>query len=328
MFQANTENGYLIRVPKSFGCYKCIDVLGCGSTSIVVLVEDRNTGKRYSAKIIAIADIEKRKLLHSIEKEIAVLQEVDHPNIIKIRESFEIKNDKEEEFIVIIMEFCAKGDLLTLATHHKIKNDKQMKSILLGFLESIRYLHNRGITHGDIKSENILLSANNVAKLCDFGYCRTTFLAGDESKNGTLYYAAPELFRKGQFDPFKTDIYAIGITLYSLFELQFPFKDGDQNFIVRQIVTNQLSFRYGMNKKLKNLILKCTNKDPLCRPTIDDVINDEFFDIDGKRISKKNNNYAQVEMFNMKFFQNSLSNQEKQKQDSQVLDTYDSSLRI
>ena len=322
MFQANTENGFLIRIPKEFGCYTCIDVLGCGSTSIVVLVEEKNTKKRYSAKIIAVADVEPRKLLHSIDKEIAVLQEVDHPNIIKIRGSFEIRNDKEEEFIVIIMEYCGKGDLLTLAIHHKIRSENQMKMILLGFLQSIKYLHGRGISHGDIKSENILINSKNIAKLCDFGYCRTTFMAGDESKNGTLYYAAPELFRKGSFDPFKTDIYAIGITLYSLFELQFPFKDGDQHYIVRQIVSNQLSFRSGMNKKLKNLILKCTNKDPLCRPTIDDIINDEYFDIEGKNLAKKNNNSIQKDLF-FKSFQNSLSNQEKDNNQPQILGSYD-----
>ena len=327
MIQANTENGYLIRIPKEFGCYKFIDILGCGSTSIVGLVEDVNTGKRYSAKIISTTDIAQRKLTYSIEKEIAIIQEVYHPNIIKIRESFEIHNDKQDEFIVIIMEYCPKGDLLTLAVHHKIKKE-EIKSILIGFLESIKYLHSRGISHGDIKSENILLGSNNRAKLCDFGYCRTTFIAGDESKNGTLYYAAPELFRKGQFDPFKSDIYAIGITLYSLFELQFPFKDGDQRYIIKQIVSGQLSFRSGINKQLKNLVLKCTDKDPINRPTIEEIINDEFFDVEGKKIASKDNNLAQLNLINHKLNQNSLLNQEKQRFVPQNLDSFESNLKI
>ena len=228
MIQSNTQDGYEIKIPSSFRGYKVEELLGCGSTCIVVLVENENTHEKYSAKIISKTDVESRNLLESIKKEIKVLKSLSHPNIIKIEETFEIKNNNEEEFIVIITEYCEYGDLLSFATNEGFKNEKMMKKIILNFLEGIEYLHNKGISHGDIKAENILLGKEMTPKLCDFGYCRTSIIAGDESKNGTLYYAAPELFHKGQFDTLKTDIYAIGITLYSLAELQFPFKDGNQ----------------------------------------------------------------------------------------------------
>ncbi|KAK8846200.1 hypothetical protein M9Y10_020206 [Tritrichomonas musculus] len=334
MYSAKTENGYLIRIPKTFRCYTCLSTLGCGSTSIVVKVEDKNTGKYYSAKIISVTDIENRKLMDAIQKEIAILQEVDHSNIIKLRESFEIQNRYDEEFIVMILEYCDLGDLLTLVTKHKIKNENQIKTIILGFLDAIRYLHSRGISHGDIKSENILLNKNNVAKLCDFGYCRTTFIAGNESKNGTLYYAAPELFRRGEFDPLKSDIYAVGITLYSLFELTFPFKDGDQHYITKQIVNNNLSFRIGMNKKLKELVIKCTDKDPKNRPTIEEIINDDYFNFGGKKNITKNNNLAQINLLIEKTKKNtnqsfsSSSNQEKYEYEPKIPETYESNLKF
>ena len=292
MIKATTENGYSIRVPKLFGRYKCLKLLGWGGTSIVILVEDLKDRTKWAAKIVSIQDIEKRKLLHSIEKEMAMLQEIDHPNIIKIREHFEIENKYEERFIVMIMEYCEHGDLLTFTTKRKLKDEKLIKKIIYNFLDAIKYLHSGGISHGDIKTENILLTKNNIPKLCDFGFCRTTFLAGNDSKFGTLFYAAPELFQKGEFNPFKTDIYAIGITLYSIFELRFPFKEGNENEIVKQIMNYDLYFKFNASKKLQNLIQKCTDRVPLNRPTIEEVINYDYFNVDEKENVSKNNNLA------------------------------------
>lgn len=277
MLHTKTEDNYPIDIPYKFHGYNSLKVIGCGSTSAVVLVENQNTGQRFSAKIISKQDVQSRNLMDSIEKEIAILREIDHPHIVKIEDTFEMTNNCNQEFIVIIMEYCANGDLLTYATEHGFKNDKQRKKIIYGFLEAVEYLHSRGISHGDIKADNILLDENCSAKLCDFGYARTTFIAGDEAKNGTLYYAAPELFHKGKFETLKTDIWAIGITLYSLMELQFPFKDGDQQFIVKQIVTGHLSIRSGLANEAKKLIKKCTDMKPENRPTIEDIMNDDVF---------------------------------------------------
>lgn len=287
MLHEETQDGFPISIPTSFNGYNVIQLLGCGSTCIVVLVEDQKTQEKFSAKIISRKDIENRNMIKAILNEIKVLQSLDHPHIIKVREAFDLTNDSDEEYYVIIMEYCSNGDLLSYATGPGFKSEAEKKKILMGFLEAIKYLHANGISHGDIKSENILLDDFYSPKLCDFGFCRLNQISGDDSKNGTLYYAAPELFVKGQFDSFKTDIWAIGITLYSLSELQFPFKDGDQNCIVRQILNARLSIRSGMEPKLKGLDEKCTLKNPELRPSIDDVIHDAYFA--GDLPSKKNN---------------------------------------
>ena len=75
----------------------------------------------------------------------------------------------------------------------------------------------------------------------------------------------------------KTDIYAIGITLYTLSELQLPFKMGNKKSIVNQILSGHLSFKKGIDRHLTKLIEKCTSRNPQNRPTISDIINDEYF---------------------------------------------------
>lgn len=289
MIKANTEDEYLIKIPKTFKNYKIIEYIDCGSTSVVFLVEDQKTKENFSAKIMSKSDISNRNLLKSVMNEVKVLQSIDHPNIIKIKEFFELSNYEKEEFYVIIMEYCVNGDLLSYASNKGFTNEAEKKKIINGFIRATKYLHNHGISHGDIKSENILLDENLSPKLCDFGYCRLSTTAGNDCKNGTLFYGAPELFVEGEFDTLKTDIYAIGITLYSITELQFPYRDGDQKLIIKQIMSNNLSFRDGMDLQLRNLVEKCTLFDPKLRPSIDDILNDEYLKFNEEDIIKNNN---------------------------------------
>lgn len=298
MIQSKTEDGYVIEVPDRFHGYHCFNVIGYGSTSIVVLVEDEKTNKKYSAKIMSKKDMESRKLIQSIEKEVSVLKGLDSPFIVKVYDSFNIFNDKNEEFIVIIMDYCEKGDLLTYATENKFKSVLEIKKTVIDFLKGVKFLHERNISHGDIKADNILLTNDLSCKLCDFGYCRTSIIAGEESKNGTLYYAAPELFVKGEFDTLKSDIWAVGVTLYSIFELQFPFKNGNQQFIIRQIRTGNLSIKSSLPDDFKSLLKKCFQLDPQQRASIDEIINDDFFDLDKVPDIKENNLLLQKESQN------------------------------
>lgn len=289
MLQFKTQEGYLINIPNSFHVYDVVQYLGYGSTCVVLLVEDHESHQVFAAKVMAKKDIENRNLTKSIFNEVNVLQSISHPHIIKIHDFLELTNQVNEEYYAMITEYCENGDLLQYALKHGFKSEIEKKKIMKGFLEAISYLHNHGISHGDIKSENILLDGNLSPKLCDFGFCKSTNFAGEESKNGTLYYAAPELFIKGQFDPFKADIYAIGITLYSLSELHFPFIDGDQNFIIRQIIDGCLSFKSGINNLLFKLVKKCTNLSFQLRPSIEDIIHDEYFTIENNYTRKINN---------------------------------------
>lgn len=305
MIKTTTQDGYPISIPTAFNRYKIIQNIGCGSTCSVFLVEDIMIKKYFSAKVISKIDAEKRKIVKSIENEVNILQKIGHPNIVKIEDFFEIKNKFEEEYYVIIMEYCENGDLISYITKKGFKCESEKKKIIKKCLEAIKYLHKKGISHGDIKSENILLDKNLSPKLCDFGFAKLTKTAGDEAKNGTLYYAAPELFLKGKFDTLKTDIYAIGITLYSMSELEFPFENDDQYTIIQQILNGKLSIRKGIDNKLCKLVEKCTSINPQNRPTIEEIINDDYFLCDNKNnnmFQSKINSYKNIEELEIHFF--------------------------
>lgn len=289
MFIFSTQDGYRIKIPTRFHGYNFIKFIGNGSTSVVVLLEDQITKEQYSGKIMSKRDIFNRKMYSSIIREITVLKKLSHPNIVKFIEFFEMKNEDEDEFYVIVTEYCSNGDLLSYATETGFANEHDKKRIIVGFLKAIQYLHSQGISHGDIKVENILLDSNLSVKLCDFGYCRTNVFEGDDCKNGTLYYAAPELFHSGKFNTLMADIYSVGITLYSLSELQFPFIDGSKSDIVKQIVNGCLYIQNDLNKKLRNLVIKCTDLNPNNRPCIDEILKDDYLNDDCDFDERKKN---------------------------------------
>lgn len=277
MIEAETEEGYPINIPRSFCNFKFIDIIGYGSTSVVALVEDEQTSQLFSAKIVPKMYIEKKNLMDSIQKEIKVMSKIDHPNIVKLYKNFELKNRFDESYIIMILEYCSNGDLLTFITNHGFKDESQKKKIFSGFLKAINYLHGQNISHGDIKPENILLDQNMNPKISDFGYCRTALTCGDEEKRGTLHFAAPELFVRGEFDTLKSDIWAIGITIYCLSENNFPFKRGNDFFVINQIKSGKLCLCEKISPSLKKLVQKCTDLRPMNRPTIEEIINDEYF---------------------------------------------------
>lgn len=279
MIHTETDDGYPINIPYSFCGYKLLNILGFGSTSIVCLVEEEETCLLYSAKIIPKRYIEEKNLTDQIQKEIAVMGEVDHPNIVKLYRSFELRNRIDESYLVLIMEYCENGDLLSYATEKGFNSEYEKYKIFKGFLEAIKYLHKRGISHGDIKPENILIDSDLNAKLADFGYCRTTLFAGDDSKFGTLYYASPELFVNGEFDTLKSDIWSIGITLYCISESSFPYKNGNSKFIIEQIISGSLRLSPTISESLKNVVVKCTDLKPENRPTIEELMKYDYFSV-------------------------------------------------
>jgi serine/threonine protein kinase len=149
----------------------------------------------------------------------------------------------------------------------------------------VQYLHHEGIAHNDLKPENVMIDTNGTAKIIDFGYAKTEQMAGDDEKSGTLMYAAPELFDSGQYHTQKADIWSLGIVLYAMATASFPFGGRTDRQIVQQISRGLLPYPRGMDAQIAALVRRMTKVNPNERPTIDEVLEDPFFE-DVKRTQK------------------------------------------
>lgn len=140
--------------------------------------------------------------------------------------------------------------------------------------KGMQFLHANGIVHRDLKTMNILLDDQDVAKIADFG------LAGiihDDVKDliggvGTPHYAAPEVLGKKRYG-MKVDIYSYGVVLWELATGEIPWKNKTHKEIYDTVTKgNRLQFTKGIPTSLRNLIMSCWLEHPDDRPLFPEIV--------------------------------------------------------
>ncbi|KAH9513067.1 hypothetical protein Btru_035742 [Bulinus truncatus] len=166
--------------------------------------------REYRDELIAIKILNKVKTQPcSVENEVKLLCAARGPNVIQYITSVECLDS-----YWILTEFCSRGDLHGLLKH---MDDSYIMArfFMCDVLSGLECLHQQCIAHSDVKMKNILISDNNVAKLADFGFAKMYSSTKDTESEarGTKDYWAPEMcLDDSLFNPFKADIYALGVT--------------------------------------------------------------------------------------------------------------------
>lgn len=260
--------------PNNFnGKYEQIKLLGEGSFGKAFLVEsidDKSLSVIKTIDLVSMSEEEKKEAI----QEAKILEQLNHPNIIKFKEVFVEKKTK----LNIVMDYADGGDL-----QQKIKSMKHNKhfpesQILDWFTQTclaIKHIHDRKILHRDVKSQNIFLTKNGLVKMGDFGIAKCLDLTIDKVKTivGTPYYLSPELLSNKPYS-FKNDIWALGVLLYEMSALRMPFEAPNLPLLSLKILKCQYTpvpDKY--SKELRMLISVCLNVDPNRRPSVKDILN-------------------------------------------------------
>ena len=221
--------------------------------------------------------------ISSIEGEINLLKNLDHPNIVKYMECIRTKSH-----INLILEYVENGSL-----HQMIKQSGKMgEHLVLIFvkqiLEGLAYLHNQGIIHRDIKGANLLLTKNGVVKLADFGYSILNDKNKVNSIVGTACFMAPEVIeQKGNISP-KCDIWSLGCTIIQLLTTRPPYYEFEPMAAMFRIVTDDCPpIPGGISNYLKDFLLKCFTKEPSKRPNAKELLNHPWITTPNKKLVKK-----------------------------------------
>ncbi|GBG26237.1 Protein kinase, putative [Hondaea fermentalgiana] len=161
----------LVRLESSFEeydrAYEEGATLGEGITGCVKEVTHEASGKRFAMKSINLDRIDKAQV-KELKTEIGILKQLDHPNIVRLHEVYQNKNN-----IRIIMELLTGGDL----ARRKLETEESIRRVIFQLVSACRYWHARGVVHRDLKLENIMFSNNSEdsdVKVIDFGL-GTTF---------------------------------------------------------------------------------------------------------------------------------------------------------
>jgi len=257
--------------------YTVIKFLGNGGFGEAYLINSNITRKNYVMKSINFDLLDDENKKYTINEAI-LLKKIDHPNIIKFKEVFEVKKPFLQ--FNIIMEYAEKGDLNKYLQINKENKKYFSEDLLLDWLcqitTALKYLHYKKIIHRDIKPANIFMNNFGQIKLGDFGISKNLKTLGLASTFiGSTYYLAPEIIDDENYS-FEADIWALGVTFYEFMNLQKPFraKYPAVYFEIQKKEVEEINNIYSTD--FRNLIYEMLNKDPKKRPKADDILNKQF----------------------------------------------------
>lgn len=195
-----------------------LEVLGKGGYGKVVRARLKPTGQIYALKVLEKAELEKAGMQEQLLNEVAILETLDHPNIVRL-----FGHTEDHKTISLVLEL-AEGSLYThLRPEGLVDSPAPIPRVLRDIFRAVEYLHSRSppVVHRDIKPENILCFGQTV-KLADFGSSNWKTNILDQTMCGTPEYLAPEMIRRMGHDE-KLDVWALGVLAFELYFGHTPF---------------------------------------------------------------------------------------------------------
>ncbi|TGZ81745.1 Pkinase-domain-containing protein [Ascodesmis nigricans] len=276
--------------------------LGEGSYSTVSYVlfvlaaTDRTTLKEYAIKVLDKRHIIKEDKVKYVNIEKNTLNRLtQHPGVVRLYYTFQ-----DERSLYFVLDLATGGELLSTLKRLGTFDEECSRYYAAQILDTIEYMHSRGVIHRDLKPENVLLDDKMRVKITDFGTAkildppRTPRHEGDpngvsggdtgdsieESRAnsfvGTAEYVSPELLNDKATCK-ASDLWAFGCIVFQLLAGRPPFKAGNEYQTFQKIVNLEYEFPKGFPPVAKDLIQKLLVLDPAKRLKIDEIKSHEFF---------------------------------------------------
>ena len=278
--------------------YELCNYIGKGGFGRVYKVHHKLSNQYRAMKIIQCKSLSDN---HSstINKEINILKNLDHPNIIKVYEFYQ-----SEKYVYIINELCTGGELFDKIVDVKFFSENVACNIMRQLLSAVAYCHENGVIHRDLKPENILIENSEEKdkeffhiKVIDFGTCEIFKKKKLTEQIGTSFYIAPEVIKNSYNE--KCDLWSCGVILYILLCGSPPFYGKNEKEIFKKIIEGNFTFRHKIWNKIsseaKNLVLKLLQVNPDKRISAKVALEDIWFkkniNVNSLENNKKSSNY-------------------------------------
>ncbi|GBG27413.1 Protein kinase, putative [Hondaea fermentalgiana] len=254
--------------------YRVSRTLGTGSFATVkvcTLKEDKNVQR--AVKIMNLLTM-KAEDAEALETEMQILYDMDHPNIVKLYETYRSKKN-----VYLVMELMMGGEMFDRIVEKEHYEESMARRDLISIAKALEYCHKQDIVHRDLKPENLLYSDETndaVVKLADFGLAKVCkeepFM---KTACGTPGYVAPEILQGDKYD-FKVDVWSFGVIAYILLCGFPPFYHPNNAELFRQIKRGKYEFPSpywdDVSQDAKDFINFMLVTNPVERPTISEVL--------------------------------------------------------
>ncbi|GFN86836.1 serine/threonine-protein kinase [Plakobranchus ocellatus] len=240
-------------------------LLGKGMAGEVFLTTSRaGSGRKLAVKIFSLDEDVRERSLRQFTTEAGVMQAVSHPHIVPC-----VMAARCPAYAALAMPYYPRGDLGSL---HDTQSPRQVNRYMSHVVRGLEHLHRQNIAHNDLKLENVFIDAQKRAHLGDLGLAMEmkdasrTALAG--LVGGTREYWSPEKLEAGsrdRIDPFKADIYAIGVMYWALVSGEDPQEHADYQDKLADTKLN-------LSPSQRSLLRRLLDPNPVERPNASELV--------------------------------------------------------
>ncbi|KLT44506.1 Pkinase-domain-containing protein [Cutaneotrichosporon oleaginosum] len=252
---------------KVVGGYTLGKVIGEGTFGSVHIACHRLTGMRCAIKKIAKASTPQ------LTREIHHHRRLHHPHIVHLHEIIATENH-----IWLVSELCPGGELFDYLVERGRILEGEARRIFGELCTAVGWLHRQGIVHRDLKLENVLLDGELGVKLGDLGFARE-YQKGRfmETFCGTTGYASPEMLACKKYLGVETDIWSLGIILYTLLCGGLPFDDDDERVMKDLIIKGEYEEPEWLTEDARSLIRGMLQSNPEKRLHMEGILTHPWF---------------------------------------------------
>ncbi|KAM7098184.1 serine/threonine-protein kinase PLK3 isoform 2-T2 [Molossus nigricans] len=294
------DPGRLITDPESGRTYFKGRLLGKGGFARCYEATDTETGNAYAVKVISQSRITKPHQREKILNEIELHRGLQHRHIVRFSHHFE-----DADNIYIFLELCSRKSLAHIWKARHTLLEPEVRYYLRQILSGLKYLHQRGILHRDLKLGNFFITENMELKMGDFGLAtrleppehrkkwrwqpgllgpveRLRALRMSESPRqmrticGTPNYVAPEVLQRQGHGP-EADVWSLGCVMYTLLCGSPPFETVDLKETYRCIKQVHYTLPASLSLPARQLLAAILRASPQDRPSIDQILRHDFF---------------------------------------------------
>ena len=211
-----------MQVGNEFGPYTIDKELGAGAMGAVYRARHQETGAKVAIKIIATGLAANVTATARFKREIAILKQLNHPNIVRLHASGKYKGTP-----FYIMEYVGGESLDRVMERRGRITWEELIPLGRQLCAGLQYAHDKGIIHRDLKPSNLMVLKDGTVKLTDFGIAKdtdVTALTAANSTVGTASYMSPEQCKGTQNLTSKSDLYSMGVMFYELVTGRKPFQ--------------------------------------------------------------------------------------------------------
>ena len=284
--------------------YEIKDTIGNGTFSVVKLGINNLSKEKVAIKIMKKKKMQTEEHKLRLEREISILKELHHINIIKIH-----KIIKEQDNYYIVMEYCEEGELFNYIITHQKLSEKETAYFFYQLINGLDYLHHKNIVHRDLKPENLLLTQGNILKIIDFGLGNYYDPEGKllSTPCGSPSYASPEMIKGNHYSGCKIDIWCCGIITYAMICGYLPFEAQSNMLLFKKITECQVEFPEFLSDDSIDIMSRMIVLEPDERISIEQIKRHPFYLKGKKEFEKKHKDLIeQVECIVDKINDNSI----------------------